>query len=791
MIVTPLEESRNYNKLPFTRDYYESKDKTISKSQKIGKKSIPTNSFSTPSTKLTSSSSPSSKTILSKSVDALLGTGKENSSVRRHLESIQGLQPNNNLFKCFTLEDGKIISGTLAKPQSIDCSWLEEGQPLLLKDMFNAYALNSIFPLYELFGFHLYNLLGAIKKALPSSKDKEEFETKIIKEFSYLHSILPERILPQLSLIKEQTNSEILPIASHFDPVKNLLDKFIKKRTNSLPFVAKNSEKGYRARLQSKLWEKNITVAQIEIDKFNQYLDLFRTFLNGSSNYITAPLYEFPSLFLTEKDPNTMKDDLKKWIEFQKNISDNFTQRKEIRNLGDFYQESLNQLPFLITSQSINPKCKIALYKIFKREFTGLSTLFSVQTRLLKEASKKIKDNGLLSKPQAEYQHLMLLIYSSYFIYVSIDKIIEKMQKETHVSPFYLITRLKVNSALIISSNSFSPSKSPQNIPPIVTKIYENSPNLKVFYDRLQEYLPKLLEDLRSKFNNGIMRKSFDNIQQSFDNDKSPLDDFTIWTHNISSFKPIIGIQKTLYIQLQEVRQKILSELLFEEPLSEKDREAFSEVFFQAMSPFFPFLFFMNDMQIFLKEKEAEIQREEQLIPLELANLIIFDETDFAFVQDQVQEESPSIAKQEVQEKPIEPSDKSIPLSLEVDSSPERLTKKDKREIEALCVRKEPRETPVMPVKELPIRNAYKTRKLLKLLKKAGYLPKASKRREGCGSHKVLENKQGMITVVPQGGKKKEIPRGTLGAIRRQVGTTVIVTTSKKKKKSKKSILSI
>lgn len=200
-----IKENRDYTKLPFSEKYYDLKDKTTKKLTGLGKTSIPKKNFQTSSSSnalILSSSSPSSsssslsapKAIFSKIsksiVSGIEDEEAEGSGFMQGLEAIQGLKSNDLAGTLsITFTNGKITSGKVENCKLIDCGWLKKNQLSLLQSIFATYALNRNIRLYDLLGFHLYNLLDAVKKTLPLSV-REKFETEIIKEFNYLYSIL-------------------------------------------------------------------------------------------------------------------------------------------------------------------------------------------------------------------------------------------------------------------------------------------------------------------------------------------------------------------------------------------------------------------------------------------------------------------------------------------------------------------------------------------------------------------------------------------------------------------------
>lgn len=129
---------RNFRELPLSKDYYESKDKVPTKTEKVAKKALKkqepirassSSSTSTFSTSASSSSSSSrSQSLISKVSQSMLSKGSENGL--EGLSLVQGLQtyshPGGVHLK---IGGGEISSLTLMPIKSIDLRWLRKNSP--------------------------------------------------------------------------------------------------------------------------------------------------------------------------------------------------------------------------------------------------------------------------------------------------------------------------------------------------------------------------------------------------------------------------------------------------------------------------------------------------------------------------------------------------------------------------------------------------------------------------------------------------------------------------------------
>ena len=504
-----------------------------------------------------------------------------------------------------------------------------------------------------------------------------------------------------------------------------------------------------------------------EFNRALKHLILFKQFLKNSKGQllVKSSVLKFPSgALIKKKDALQTRDDLIKWVDFLKKASSILSNRSGVQEITLFanktYKTPLKHLPSLIVAnRSIRHASLAAIYKDVK-DFLPFLDKFYLPSKMkfLEKTETPENNKSLISEYYLEYAHGLALVNLSCSIYRIANMYIPNLLEENYVTPKFIIDRLRVNAALIFFTDDN------QNIGTSIKNPSESlslQNSLTLFQDRLQSALTPLLLDLQSQFATEQLERHFLDMASTIAfHSKCFADDLIFWPNFVPKLEPLLKVQESFYSSLYEIREKALSKLSFEEPLSKKDRDAFSEVFFQAMRPFFPFLFFMNDVQIFLEEKENDILREEQLIPQKMANLIIFDEQDFPLGTKSIEEDIPSSApslQKDDRAKSPEPTRTELPEKpVRV---PERLTKKEIRSLEKLSVRETPRETPVIPIEELPLRTVNKTRKLIKLLKQAGYMPKSKNEGKGRGSHRVLKNDTGKITVVSKGNKNKEIPK--------------------------------
>jgi predicted RNA binding protein YcfA (HicA-like mRNA interferase family) len=806
---------RDYDKFPLSQAYYEKKDKLgerskVNKSAKAAKKTLETRVVASSSSSFTlsaSSSSSNSDNLISKVSQSILSdSGADNGT--ESLNLLQGLQsyPDsvNKLALCFSGD--KVTSVETEPVESVDWSWLESDELLFLRNIFKTYALNDTISVYHVLSFHLYNLLESVKKEIPS-RAREKFEKEVIDEFTYRYLVLSSTIIAQYckKIDSSPINSELevldgryfvkeSNIPSYFDPIENHLDALAKLSENEKPPVSKPG-KSTQERLQSKLQKK--PSKPLDITQVNACFALFKRFLNKSKG---EPLLEiirsFPDGALIKKGAEQTRDDLIKWINFLKKASSTLADRTGItNNTPIFYKTALRHLPnLIIANRSIRHASLVAIYKTLKDILVASDDYIPKVKLLLQQPALRMDDPMRLSKCYLEYEHSILFRNVSLTVYNMTNGYIPNLLEKNYVSTHHIINRLVLNAFLICSKDS--PFRKPPKEMP--SKSFPLSHDLRLFQDCLQENLAPLLTNLRLQITEGALKEPFDIMSETLSSRSGKFaEDLVFWPDFIQKLKPLLAVQESLYSSLHEVREKALSELSCEEPLSEKERDAFNEVFFQGISPFFPLLFFMYDVQTFLEGNECEITREEQLIHPKMASLIIFDEQDFALGtksdEENIPPPTPSRPKDDRAKSP-EPTSSESPSKLPEKPvrGPERLTRKEVRALENLSVRETLRETPLIPIEELSIRTVNKTRKLLKLLKQAGYMPKPKNEGKGRGSHRVLKNDTGKITVVPKGNKKKGIKKGTLLSIEHQAGengskTATIGHGRKKHKKGKKS----
>ncbi len=799
-----ISNEREYDKLPYSEKYYENKDKAelVSKTKKFSKKISTVDrvaSHSSSSSSSASSSTASSSSLSSRIVHSVTSSGNFDDLGSRILKPIMDLRPLAGAMEFRVRQNGTIATNN--RPADLfDLRWLKQDELIVVNELFENHAFDEEISFYDLLSFDIFNLLKQLEACLKYANLSDEvkyFNDEVFSVFNYKSIFLYTSLFlynaedSEDSLVWSAFKEKSINIGGRFFVKKDKIASYyydVKKNLNTLSLNIERSKKmlklegGSRAKLQLHLLNTKTASIKEVITKIDRSLELFGSFLKRENRFdlLLFGLNHFPNSKRIVKDSERTRDSLLLWIEFIQRAYLDLNKAARFTDLGSkIHTGSFENLTHLITSKkTIDPNRYSALENFFKDFFLNPSknSIYKNKT-IFQETNEKnltfkeyCDQHGLISTETQTQDQLLCMLAHNFMHHIVIftlakdfwriidNVIIPPLTQGNHISCDTRLERIR-GSLFTISSD-------------IDTDSLESSSLLKTDF---QKSLDLVFNGLRTAFEDDIFQNT--TIYRFLKADlRSLKPDFVNWInvfkeHQIS----FIQLQEKIYLQLNQTRQKFLEQFATKALPTAEEIESINKMVFQQMERFFTRLFFLHDILALFQKNKINANREEQMIPQELADFIVFDEQDFIRLQPKEKELTTKTVSEGVL-KPVVPVAK-------LDS---RLTRKDFKELEKLSLREKPRERSEPSQEEL--RSIYKRRKLMQYLSKAGYTTLSSR---GHGSHTVLKDETGKITVVPRGKKKNGIAKGTLRAIEQQVQvgtspTTVIKSGASKHRKKNK-----
>ncbi len=794
-MVTALSSSeRNYKKLPLSKEYYDLKDRgNLSGAKKVAKKVLQPNGPTPASSSLsssaslssTSSSSSTSQKSISKVSQSILSKGSKSAT------SAQGDQIRAGLSSLQTpaKKEGEEIESAPITTKPLDLPWLKKNQRTLLLTLFKEYALDDEIRLYDLLGLHIHNLLKEFRKSLKSITPidlQEMFDLTVMKEFHQRYLFLyvslkarekdtcTDKLFYEVDYDKLDTRHVVKrgSIPSHFSMAKENLDVFLpllKAQVNSLKYTKSAQEK-----LKAKLLEKDLGKIELQLAQIHNSLELMQAFLanDARSQSLLSFLYHFAGSETIPKNPQKTRDSLINWMQFISQASFDLAESQNIFNLGKLIcNEPLEYLPNLITKKQMIDKSNLApIHKWYKEIALAIQQgFFSSKANFLKQVIDKNLsyeqycglEEMTPKKPYLTHDQVVSMLFQACnhaelfsnlvydFVRIMENNILSPLSKGTYVTFSDWIEEISEHVVHVSNSPTSMVERNEKGI--ISTSLAKS---LKGFDKHLQEGLTALLDELKKAFSEeSLQSEILEAIEMAQINHKSPVMIYIVWMNFLPKLKAVLDSQSTLFDRLRDIRRTSLSKLKSQHGVSLEDQYEITNRFRKSLTPFLPYIWLMNDVQILLDGRELDITKDERLLPIDLLDLLTLNEEDFP--RDQLQDsEKVSGSTMPVQEPSI-PKPNTNPSSA--------LTRKEIRELEELSQREPRKPTETSPDELQQIR---KRKELLKYLTKQGFLQTDSKHR---GSHMVFKDPTKKTTVVVPKGQNDRLAPGTMHAIKQQV----------------------